>query len=72
MQNRRKIVTMERLVRLKDQDRSFDLAFWKRVGASGRFEAAWQMVCDYVKWKKINGFKQRLRRSVESLKYRSS
>ena len=72
MQNRRKIITMERLVHLKDQDRSFDLAFWKRVGASGRFEAAWQMVCDYVKWKKIHGFKQRLRRSVASLQHRGS
>lgn len=26
------------------QDRSFDLEFWDRVGAAGRFEAAWQML----------------------------
>jgi hypothetical protein len=37
-------VRMARLVKLKDADRSFDIAFWRRVGAEGRFVAAWQMV----------------------------
>ena len=72
MKNKRKLVSMERLVRLKDQDRSFDLTFWKRVGVTGRFEAAWHMVCEYVTWKKNHGFKQRLRRSIASLQHRRS
>ena len=37
---------MARLVKAKDMDRSFDLLFWKRVGAEGRFAAAWQMVSE--------------------------
>jgi hypothetical protein len=41
--NKRK-VRMGRLVLRRDADRSFDLAFWRRIGAEGRFAAMWQMV----------------------------
>ncbi len=36
--------TMERYGRLRDMDRSFDIAYWQRLGPKAIFEAAWQMV----------------------------
>jgi hypothetical protein len=58
---------MARLVKAKDMDRSFDLLFWKRVGAEGRFAAAWQMVSEVnaIKGKDIG--ESRLQRSVQSI-----
>jgi hypothetical protein len=58
---------MARLVKAKDMDRSFDLLFWKRVGAEGRFAAAWQMVSEVnaIKGKEIG--ESRLQRSVQSI-----
>ena len=61
---------MSRLVRLKNADDRFDLSFWKKVGAEGRFDAAWQMVCDLTKIRPRYGTQQRLRRTVSSLKHR--
>src|ERR1700719_733479 len=37
---------MERYGRLPEMDRSFDIAYWQRLGPSAIFEAAWQMVVD--------------------------
>jgi hypothetical protein len=37
---------MERYGRLADMDRSFDIAYWQRLGPHAIFEAAWQMVVD--------------------------
>jgi len=37
---------MARLVKASEMDRSFDHAFWKRVGAEGGFSAAWEMVLE--------------------------
>jgi len=56
-----------RLVRAKDVDRSFDLVFWSKIGAEGKFEAAWQMVSevDAIKGKEVD--KPRLQRSVQSI-----
>jgi hypothetical protein len=58
---------MARLVKVKDMDRSFDLLFWKRVGAEGRFAAAWQMVSEVnaIKGKDIG--ESRLQRSIQSI-----
>jgi len=55
------------LVKAKDMDRSFDLLFWKQVGAEGRFAAAWQMVSEVnaIKGKDIG--ESRLQRSVQSI-----
>lgn len=50
--------------------RDFDLEFWAKVGAEGRFEAAWDMVCDLNRWKGKNASQPRLQRSVASLKQR--
>ena len=37
-------VVMERLTRLENADRSFDIEFWQRQGDAAIFAAAWEMV----------------------------
>ena len=37
---------MARLIKAAEMDRSFEQAFWKEVGAEGRFFAAWDMVLE--------------------------
>ena len=37
---------MERYGRLAEMDRSFDIAYWQRLGPTAIFDAAWQMVVD--------------------------
>ena len=61
---------MARLVRRKDQDDSFDIEFWERVGVSGKLVAAWQMVTDLHNWNANYGPQQRLRKSHTLLKQR--
>jgi hypothetical protein len=58
---------MARLVKAKDMDRSFDLLFWKRVGAEARFAAAWQMVSEVNAIKGKDSGESRLQRSVQSI-----
>lgn len=41
----REMVT--RIVRLQEDDRSFDQEFWQRQGVEAIFAAAWEMVRDY-------------------------
>ena len=65
-------VVMARKIRLKEDDRSFDLAFWQRVGAEGRFAATWQAVVDLVRMGKLDEDQLRLRRSVTRLERRWS
>lgn len=58
---------MARLIRLGEDDGSFDRKFWKKIGPHGIFEAMCQMVEDHFKWGK-NAYKPRLQRSVAVLK----
>jgi len=60
-------VRMARLIKATDMDRSFDLEFWEKVGAEGRFSAAWEMVLevDAIRGKEKN--EPRLRRSVQNI-----
>jgi len=60
-------VRMARMVPINEADRSFDLAFWEKVGAEGRFAAAWQMVLevDAIRGKSVS--QPRLQRSVQNL-----
>ncbi|HEX7721387.1 MAG TPA: hypothetical protein VF397_04470 [Pyrinomonadaceae bacterium] len=37
-------VIMERLTRVEDADRSFDIEFWQQLGDAAIFAAAWEMV----------------------------
>ena len=45
-------------------DGSFDLEFWERIGAEGRFAAAWEMVCEAAAIRGKDGDQSRLQRSV--------
>jgi hypothetical protein len=67
---RRKRVIMAELKPLKDTDRSFDLRFWRRVGAEGRFAAAWQMIKELDLIRGGDGRQPRLQRSVARLEER--
>jgi hypothetical protein len=37
---------MERFGKLAEMDRSFDIAYWQRLGSKAIFETAWQMVVE--------------------------
>lgn len=63
-------VVMARLVKRGEQDRSFDLEFWRRVGDVGRFAAAWQMVNEVRLIRGQRGEQPRLQRSLSVLKRR--
>ncbi len=55
---------MARLGRISDDSRAFDLEFWARVGAEGRFSAAWEMVAETTNMRGLNGDQLRLQRTV--------
>lgn len=57
---------MERYGRLSDMDRSFDKAYWQRLGPAAIFEAAWQMIVEAHSKGPGEPDDLRLRRSVES------
>jgi hypothetical protein len=57
-------VVMTRLVPLREADRSFDLEFWRRVGAEGRFAAMWEMVREFDLLRGGDGNIAPLRRDV--------
>jgi hypothetical protein len=58
-------VVMTRLLRPGEaDDGSFDLEFWRRVGAEGRFAATWEMVAEAAAWRGEDGDQPRLQRSV--------
>jgi hypothetical protein len=65
-------VVMARLVR-RDQhsDRSFDLEFWEKVGARGRFAAAWQMIREIQLMRGLRGELPRMQKSVTRIIRRS-
>jgi hypothetical protein len=56
---------MEHFIKLKDLDRSFDLAFWQSQDATARFAAAWELVLIAYKIKGKDTSQLRLQRSVE-------
>ncbi len=55
-------------VRLAEQDtRGIDREFWSRVGAEGRFRAAWEMVGEADTIRGGDGSQPRLQRSVQNI-----
>ena len=67
MKRKRKKIVMAHFSRITDNDRSFDTRFWRRVGAEGRFAAAWEMVAEYTAIRGGDGSKSRLLRSVQRI-----
>ena len=59
---------MERLGKLSEGGRSFDVEFWQRQGSSAIFAAAWEMVVEANQWKKKSDSELAFQRTVESLK----
>ncbi len=65
-------VIMSRVVgREEHADRSFDLEFWEKVGAEGRFAAAWQMVKEVQLMRGQSGELPRMQRNVARVLRRS-
>ncbi len=62
-------VIMARLTTLSEDDGSFDIEFWQKIGPQGIFEAMWSMVKEVpsIKGKK-NERQLRLQRSIECVK----
>lgn len=62
---------MERYGPLHEMDRSFDVAYWQRLGSAAIFEAAWQMVVE-AQARRPGGLDElRLRRTVENFQRQS-
>jgi hypothetical protein len=59
---------MERLGRLEDTDRSFDIAYWQRQGDAAIFRAAWELVETFARDRGMSPDELRLQRSVEALR----
>ncbi len=57
---------MERYGRLPEMDRSFDIAYWQRLGPAAILEAAWQMVVDVHSRHPGGDDELRVRRTVEA------
>lgn len=56
---------MSRVLRAGERDDGrFDLEFWQRVGAEGRFSAAWAMVSEVEAMRGKDVGESRLQRSV--------
>lgn len=61
-------VTMSRVLRPgQDDDGTFDIEFWQRIGAEGIFAAAWEMVSECRSMRGENGDEPRLRRTVSRI-----
>jgi hypothetical protein len=56
----------ERYGRIAEMDRSFDIAYWQRLGPTAIFEAAWQLVVEAHSQSGRDPNELRLQRSVES------
>jgi hypothetical protein len=59
-----------RLVRLGEEEKAFDREFWRQAGHEARFEAAWQMVLDYLAIRGLDESHARFDRTVVCLKRR--
>jgi hypothetical protein len=59
---------MERIGKMSESDRSFDVEFWQRQGSTAIFAAAWEMVEEACRWRGGGESELEFQRSVERLK----
>jgi hypothetical protein len=59
---------MERLGKVSESSRKFDVEFWQRQGSTAIFAAAWEMVVEAHRWKKKSESELAFQRSVECIK----
>lgn len=57
---------MERYGLLRDMDRSFEIAYWQRLGPQAIFETAWQMVVEAHLRRPGGSDELKFRRSIET------
>lgn len=53
-----------RVVRLEDDDGSFDREFWRNIEPAQRLELVWDMVEEYLSWQENHERQSGLQRSV--------
>jgi hypothetical protein len=53
-----------RLVRLHEDDGSFDREFWAKIPSVRRLELVWDMALEFMSWRGIDGDQSRLQRSI--------
>jgi len=59
---------MAKVVRFSEQEeKGIDRIFWKKVGAEGRFSAAWEMIGELSAIRGGDGSKPGLKRSVQNI-----
>jgi hypothetical protein len=68
--NERLPLIMERMGKLSESDRSFDIEFWQRQGSTAIFAAAWDMVLETHRWKNKSESELAFQRTVERLEQR--
>ena len=61
---------MERLGKVSESSRKFDIEFWQSQGSTAIFAAAWEMVVEAYRWKKKSESELAFQRSVERLESR--
>jgi hypothetical protein len=59
---------VERLGKLGESNRRFDVEFWQRQGSTAIFAAAWEMVVEAYRWKHRSESELAFQRSVECVK----
>jgi hypothetical protein len=60
-------LVMERIGKVSESDRSFDIEFWQRQGSTAIFAAAWELVVDAYRFRNRES-ELTFQRSVESIK----
>ena len=48
---------------------NFNIKFWKNTSADAKFSALWSMVEEFYKLRNKRGYKLRLQRSVQNIRY---
>ena len=61
---------MERLGRVEELDRSFDIEFWQKQSSTARFRATWEMIVFANSRRGKDESELRLQRNIESLQRR--
>ncbi len=57
---------VENFSRLENSDRSFDVAYWQNLGPEAIFNAAYDMIKDYLLIKEGYAHEPKFQRTVES------
>lgn len=62
----------ERVGKISELDRAFDLDFWQAQPPKSRFDATWELIVHYAKVKGLDVRQLRLQRSFETFQRQQS